>query len=155
MRPATLLLSLAVLTSAAAADQAANVVLGKTIFQQKAQCAACHGWAGDGRGIPEATGLAANLRTTFLNREQIIEVVNCGRPASGMPHFNAFAYTEDACYGMRDADIGKDKPPEPPRPLQPREIEAVVDYLMAKIVGKGPPTPADCRDYYGDAAKCE
>jgi mono/diheme cytochrome c family protein len=155
MRSAISVLLLAALSSTAAADQAANVALGKTIFQQKAQCAACHGWAGDGRGIPEATGQAANLRTTFLTREQIIEVVNCGRPATGMPHFNAFAYTEDACYSMRDAEVGKDKPPDPPRPLQPHEIEAVTDYLMAKIVGKGPPTPADCRDYYGGAAKCE
>jgi mono/diheme cytochrome c family protein len=127
----------------------------KRIFQEKATCSFCHGWAGDGEGDPHSEGAAAILRTSTLNREQLIEVISCGRPGAGMPHFNAFAYSEDPCYGLKDADVGASKPPGPPRSLQPREIEAVVDYLLAKVIGAGPVTKAQCLEYFGEGKRCE
>ena len=39
--------------------------------------------------------------------------------------------------------------PDPPATLQPREIESVVDFLMAKVVGKGPMDRAACIEYFG------
>jgi hypothetical protein len=53
---------------------------------------------------------------------------------------------------MTEADVGDKKPPNPTAGLQKREIEAIVAYLEAKIVGKGPPTVADCEEYFGQGS---
>jgi len=132
-----------------------HVGRGKQIFKAKAHCDSCHGWAGTGDGDPHAAGDAANLRKSTLTREQIIEVIACGRPGSAMPHFDAYAYGDDPCYGMSQAELGKDMPRNPPRPLQRHEIEAIADYLQAKIIGKGKPTKAECTAYYGEAELCD
>ena len=50
---------------------------------------------------------------------------------------------------MTAEDVGDKKPPAPTAPLQKREIEAIVAYLEAKVVGKGPPTVADCEEFFG------
>src|SRR5271154_144982 len=71
---------------AAAADD--DFVYGRRIFQQKAQCPYCHGWAGDGSGEPQSSGGAANLRETKLTRDQLIEVISCGVPGKAMPRFD-------------------------------------------------------------------
>jgi len=40
--------------------------------------------------------------------------------------------------------------------LQPREIDAVVKYLYAKAVGRGPATYEDCVEFWGqDTRQCE
>jgi mono/diheme cytochrome c family protein len=133
----------------------ASVAFGKSIYQDKANCAACHGWAGDGQGDPHAPGHAANLRSTALDRAQLIEVIACGRPGTPMPHFDAYAYSDDPCYGLNEAAVGKNVPPEPPNSLQPKEIEAVADFLQATIVGKGAPTKVECAAYFGSAGRCD
>jgi mono/diheme cytochrome c family protein len=138
----------------AQADQP-SVAFGKTIYQDKANCAACHGWAGDGQGDPHAPGHAASLRATTLDRMQLIETIACGRPGTPMPHFDAYAYSDDPCYGLTEAAIGNNKPPEPLNSLQPKEIEAVVDFLQATIIGKGSATKADCLAYFGSTSRCE
>src|ERR1700761_3579742 len=83
------LLASALVSSAHADD---DFAFGRRIFQDKAQCTYCHGWAGDGSGEPQSSGGAANLRETKLTREQLIEVVSCGRPSRAMPRFDDQAY---------------------------------------------------------------
>ena len=143
------------LTGTAFAQQSeSRIDFGKTIYADKANCASCHGWAGDGQGDPHAHGVAAKLRASQLNRVQLIEVIACGRPGTQMPHFNGYAYADDICYGLKEADVegSGTKPPEPPQNLQPHEIEAVADYLLAKIIGAGAPTKAQCAEYFGGSA---
>jgi hypothetical protein len=53
---------------------------------------------------------------------------------------------------MTEAEVGDKKPPAPTAGLQKREIEAVVAYIEAKIVRKGPPTVADCEEYFGQGS---
>ena len=54
-----------------------------------------------------------------------------------MPHFDKYAYEDKACYGLSARELGKDVPPDPhSTPLTKREIEAVVDYILATLVGK-------------------
>ena len=65
----------------------------------RADCQFCHGINGDGRGDPRSPGRAANLRETRLNREQLIEVIACGRPGTEMPHF-----------GLGGKDLGTNAP---------------------------------------------
>jgi mono/diheme cytochrome c family protein len=136
---------------AAAQDQYA---FGRRIFLQKAECTFCHGWAGDGAGQPQSPGKAANLRQTKLSRDQIVTVVSCGIPTTAMPHFDDQAYTDKRCYGMTEEEIGKNMPSLPPSStLQKREIEAVADYILAKIGGRGAITREECQEVWGDKAR--
>src|SRR5207237_116941 len=104
-----------------------TVGYGQELYHKTARCGSCHRWAGDGEGRPDAA----------------------------MPHFDAYGYSHDKCYGLTEAEIGGAAPPDSPRSLQRREIEAIVNYLQAKVVGRGPPTRAECRDVNGDSPTCE
>ncbi len=116
---------------------AQDTSFGQRLFQDKADCQFCHGIDGDGRGDPRSPGQAANLHKTILNREQLIEVIACGRPGTEMPHFDKFAYEDKSCYGHTAAELGADTPHDPhSTSLTKREIEAVADYIFAKFVGK-------------------
>lgn len=135
IRAFTLIAGLLAMASVAHAQDTA---FGQRVYQDKADCKFCHGPEADGRGDPRSPGAAPNLRKTILNRAQLIEVIACGRPNTEMPHFDKYAYDDDTpCYGMKEKDVGKDKPPDPhSTPLTRREIEAVVDYLTAVFIGK-------------------
>jgi mono/diheme cytochrome c family protein len=125
------------LTAGAACAQEQS--FGDRLFHDKADCQFCHGPDGDGHGDPRSPGKAANLHETILNRDQLVEVIACGRPGTEMPHFNKYAYDDedDRCYGMLKADVGKDIPPDPhSTPLTKHEIDAVADYILANYKGK-------------------
>jgi mono/diheme cytochrome c family protein len=128
-----------------------DFAFGRRLFLDKAQCLYCHGWAGDGAGEPQSNGAAANLRVTTLKRDQLIEVVKCGVPGKAMPHFDEEAYTDKRCYGVSETELGRNTPSLPPSStLNNREIDAVVDYLLAKVVGRGPVvTREECEEAYG------
>ncbi len=127
----------AVFFLSAGVAQAQDVSFGQRLFQEKADCQFCHGPNGDGRGDPRSPGQAANLHTTPLDREHLIEVISCGRPGTEMPHFDKYAYEDTKCYGLTLAEVGKDIPPYPhSNSLTQREIAAVVDYILATFVGK-------------------
>jgi len=131
---------------------------GLRLFTQKGNCQSCHGWAGDGRKMDSQMPNGANLRETMLNRNGLILTVKCGRLNAQMPAFDKYAYTDGRCYGKTKADLSKypTRMPDPPATLQPREIELVVDFLLAKIVGKGPMDHAKCVEFWGsenDACK--
>ncbi|SRR5579871_2188555 len=116
---------------------AQDTSFGQRLFQEKADCQFCHGIDGDGRGDPRSPGRAANLHETHLNREQLVEVIACGRPGTEMPHFDRYAYEDTDCYGLKGKDLGNDAARDPhSTSLTKREIEAVVDYILAKFVGK-------------------
>src|SRR6201999_3407793 len=85
---------------------AQDTSFGQRLYQDKADCQFCHGIDGDGRGDPRSPGQAANLHKTILNREQLIEVIACGRPATEMPHFDKYAYEDKSCYGRAATDLG-------------------------------------------------
>jgi mono/diheme cytochrome c family protein len=114
-----------------------NTSFGQRLFQDKADCQFCHGIDGDGRGDPRSPGRAANLHETQLDRDRLIEVVACGRPGTEMPHFDKYAYEDTDCYGLKGKNLGNDAARDPhSTSLTKREIEAVVDYILAKFVGK-------------------
>ena len=157
------LLSVAALLSASgqaqaqaplSAEEARFIEFGKEIFKSKAVCQFCHKW--DASGDQGYGGNALSLRATKLTPEQMTEVVKCGRPATGMPYHDRFAYTDKRCYGYTREQMGKDMPPAGNDFLSNREVEAVVKYLFAKDVGKGPATYEDCVDFWGkDTRQCE
>jgi mono/diheme cytochrome c family protein len=127
----------AILLPSLDAALAQDTSFGQRLFQDKADCQFCHGTVGDGRGDPRSSGRAANLHETHLNREQMIEVIACGRPGTEMPHFDKYAYEDTDCYGLKGKNLGNDAPRDPhSTSLTKREIEAVADYILAKFVGK-------------------
>jgi mono/diheme cytochrome c family protein len=136
------------------AEEARTIEFGKDIFKTKATCQFCHKW--DASGDQGYGGNALSLRKTQLTPAQVAETIKCGRPGTGMPYHDQFAYTDKRCYGLTRADLGNDMPPEPNAFLNAHEIDAVVKYLFAKAVGRGPSTYEDCVDFWGqDTQQCE
>jgi hypothetical protein len=122
---------------AAALAGAQEVSFGQRLFRDKGDCQFCHGIHGDGHGDPRSPGKASDLHRTRLDRDQLIEVIACGRPGSEMPHFDKYAYEDKACYGLFAAELGTNMPPEPhSTSLTRREIEVLADYILATFVGK-------------------
>src|SRR6185312_9885538 len=145
----------AVLVVAGLAAQSApdpdDVAEGMRLYRTKGDCQSCHGWAADGRKMDTQMPDGANLRTTRLNREQLLMAIKCGRPGKGMPAFDRLAYTDGRCYDMKKADLEAKnlQMPDPPATLQVREMERILDFLQVKVIGKGPMTRATCVEYWG------
>ncbi|MGJ4882195.1 MULTISPECIES: c-type cytochrome [unclassified Bradyrhizobium] len=139
--------SLALAQSAASADP---TEAGKAVFK-RANCVGCHKWHGNGGG--GYGGDALSLRRTQLTRDQIIETVTCGRPGTGMPYFARGSYDTAKCYGMSRQDVGERMPPEGGVFLRPNDIEAVADYVLAHIKGRGEPTYDECTAFFGNTSR--
>ena len=138
-----------------ATAQTDTVAAGGRIYRQKADCQACHGWAGDGRKTNNQMPDGANLRESVLDREQLLFVIKCGLPGRSMPAFDRRAYSDDRCLGRTRADLERMglELPDPAATLQPREMERLADFLMAKVIGLGPMNRAACVDYWGEEVK--
>jgi mono/diheme cytochrome c family protein len=148
---AALISSPAAAQNAPTAEEARLLEFGKEIFKSKAVCQYCHKW--DASGDQGYGGNALSLRATHLTPEQLTEVVKCGRPGTGMPYHDRFAYTDKRCYGHTREEMGKDMPPAGNDFLSQREVDAVVKYLFAKAVGRGPATYEDCVDFWGKGTR--
>jgi hypothetical protein len=144
-------LLLADIPAVAQAPDPADIAAGLRLFQQKANCQACHGWAGDGQKTDSQMPDGANLRESQVDREALVMVIKCGRPGSGMPAFDKFAYSDGRCFGLKQADLTARKlqMPDPPATLQAREVDMVADFMMAKMIGKGAMNRAQCADFWG------
>ena len=135
-----------------------DIVAGARLYRQKGNCQACHGWAGDGRKMDSQMPDGSNLRETKLDRKELIETIKCGRPGRDMPAFDKFAYSDGRCFGMKQADIKARglTIPDPPTTLAQREIEAIADFLFAKIVGKGAMDHYKCIEFWeSDVDACK
>jgi mono/diheme cytochrome c family protein len=114
------------------AQNAARVAAGEEAWN-KAGCPQCHGASGEG-GAGGEFSAGPSLQKTRLDRAALAETISCGLPGTEMPAWLDDAYTERPCYGF----------PKGPAPaglvltpvLSAEEIQALLDYLMAKIVGK-------------------
>jgi hypothetical protein len=106
--------------TAPTAEEARMLEFGKEIFKSKAVCQYCHKW--DASGDQGYGGNAVSLRATHLTPEQLTEVVKCGRPSTGMPYHDRFAYTDKRCYGYTREEMGKDMPPAGNDFLSQREV---------------------------------
>jgi len=160
---AALLAAVALGCAAACAARAqtpdpSDLAEGLRLYLTKGNCQACHGWAGDGRKMDSQMPDGANLRESKLEREGLVLAIKCGRPGRSMPAFDRFAYSDGRCYGMKLDEL-KSRGltlPDPPATLQPREVELLVDFLLARVVGKGPMDRQHCAEYWGsEVAACE
>jgi Cytochrome C oxidase, cbb3-type, subunit III len=148
---AALLFGLPSLMAPAAAQQEdRTITFGREIFKEKGNCQFCHRW--DGNGDQGYGGVAPSLRATGLERDQLIEVVRCGRPNSGMPYHDQFAYNDRRCYDVTRADLGHTTP-EQGKALALREVEAVIDFVLFEFKGKGPADHAECQRFWGTTSR--
>jgi len=140
---------------AANAQTSDDIAAGMNLFLQKANCQGCHGWAGDGRKMDGQMPDGANLREIPTDRARLIQTIKCGRPGTGMPAFDRLAYSDGRCSGLKRSDLQARSldMPDPPATLQPNEVERLADFLLAKVIGKGPMTRAQCAEYWGSAAE--
>ncbi|HXD16542.1 MAG TPA: cytochrome c [Vicinamibacterales bacterium] len=137
--------------AAARQVDASDLAEGRRLFEQKGNCQACHGWSGDGHKTDNQMPDGANLRETKIPRAGLVMTIKCGRLNSQMPAFDKFAYSDGRCYGKTQADLKAypTRMPDPPATLQAREIELIVDFMTARIVGKGPMDHAKCVEFWG------
>src|SRR5256885_4013024 len=91
--------------SSASAQDAGDIADGLRLFRQKGNCQACHGWAGDGRKMDSQMPDGSNLRESEMNRELLVITIKCGRPGTGMPAFDKFAYSDGRCFDLKQADL--------------------------------------------------
>ena len=138
------------LASAAFAQDEARVKAGMNTWKN-AGCAECHGAFADGERQRDEAPAGANLRSTRLDNAAIMEVIRCGRVNTGMPRFDEGAYTQRACYGQPTGAVPDALYPTP-RMLSLDEIELVVTYLRARVIGRRAVTPQECAYYYEDLA---
>jgi mono/diheme cytochrome c family protein len=131
--PAMGLIAGAVLSlgTAALAQDAAAVAAGENAWD-KAGCLQCHGASGQGGDGGEFPA-GPSLQKTRLDRAALAETVSCGLPGTQMPSWLDGAYTMRSCYGFPIGPAPAEVTATPV--LSAGEIEALVDYLMAKIVG--------------------
>ena len=59
----------------------------------------CHSWHGKG-----GHGGGISLRESKLDFNELVAIINCGRPGSGMPYFNKKSYKEESCYDTKIKD---------------------------------------------------
>jgi mono/diheme cytochrome c family protein len=137
-----------------ASNAAENSLESGQAIYKRANCVGCHKWHGDGGG--GYGGAALSLRKTELDKEQIMETVKCGRPGTGMPYFSRDSYPSDGapqCYGLTTKDLETMHVAQAGVFLRPEEIEAVTDYVISSIKGKGDPNLADCVAFFGEESK--
>ena len=119
-------------------------------------CADCHGAFADGEKQRDEMPSGANLRITRLDATSLKDTISCGRPGTGMPSFDEGAWKVRACNGQTPGVPPGDLFPAPAT-LTPDQIDAVVTYLQARVIGKGRSvSKQECLFYYAeDPGWCE
>jgi hypothetical protein len=144
----------AAISTVAAAQGGDRVAAGLATWKS-AGCADCHGKFADGNPDDDDYPPGADLRTTRLDTAALRQTISCGRAGTGMPSFDDGAYVQRACYG-RSPGPRPDNLQPTPRPLTLGEIDDVIAYLQARIIGRGKITREECLAYYdGKADECE
>lgn len=120
---------------------------------KSAGCIICHKW--HGMGGPGYGGTPINFRETILDTKQLIEVIACGRPGTGMPFFRKDAYGKYDCYeGMTSDDLGSDFPGKSSKQLSPRQIKNVALFILEQYKGRPDVVEEDCRIFFGESRTC-
>ncbi len=141
-------LAAALAASAALAQDEAKIKAGLEVWKSSG-CADCHGSFADGDKERDEAPTGANLRTSKLDAAALKQTISCGRPGADMPSFDEGAYKLRACYGKPLGDVPDNLYPAP-RTLSPADIDLVIAYLQARIIGHGRITREECLAYYSD-----
>ena len=135
------------LAMAGSAFAQSQVEDGLHVWKERGGCFNCHGNFGEG-GEGGHFPAGPNLRRTQLDGDTIKEFIACGVPGTQMPYNLSGAYVEHSCYGGELGPVPGDV--SAGAALSTDEIDALVAYLEANVVGKRRVTKADCTAYYED-----
>jgi Cytochrome C oxidase, cbb3-type, subunit III len=147
---ASLLIAALAFCAPSLAQDDAKVRAGLEVWKSTG-CAECHGAFADGEKQRDEAPSGANLRQTRLDDAALTETIRCGREGTGMPKFGEDAYTPRGCYGKPAETVPAGLYPAA-RALGAAEIDAVVVYLRARVVGRRAVTKEECEYYYGKDA---
>jgi mono/diheme cytochrome c family protein len=136
-------------TTATGTPDEAQVKAGLEVWKSSG-CADCHGPFADGDKQRDEMPTGANLRGSRLDGAALKQTISCGRPDTGMPSFDGGAYLLRACYGQ-PLGAAPDNLYPAPRTLTPAQIDSVIAYLQAHVLGRRQITREDCLYYYYDA----
>src|SRR5260370_7880460 len=114
-------------STAAVAQNEDKVKAGLAAWRNSG-CADCHGAFANGEKERDGSANGADLGRARLNTEELKLAIRCGRPGTGMPSF------ED---GARECPGGGGELYPAPTKLTAQEIDNVVAYLQARIIGRG------------------
>jgi mono/diheme cytochrome c family protein len=138
-----------VYATASLAQDETKVKAGLELWKSSG-CADCHGAFADGEKDRDEAPTGANLRTSRLDAVALKQTISCGRPGADMPSFDEGAYTARAC-GGRPLGAAPDNLYPAPKKLSPAEIDTLITYLQARVIGRGRITRDECLFYYYDA----
>jgi mono/diheme cytochrome c family protein len=142
LRTAILTVAAIALTwSTAALAQNEDKVKAGVAAWRNSGCSDCHGAFANGEKERDESPTGADLRRARLNTEELKLAIRCGRPGTGMPSF------ED---GVRGCPGGGGELYPAPAKLSSEQIDDVVAYLQARIIGRGKITKQECLLYYTD-----
>src|SRR5215469_12873991 len=127
--------------STAAFAQSEDKVKAGLAAWRNSGCADCHGAFANGEKERDESPTGADLRRARLNADEIKLAIRCGRPGAGMPSFEE---------GARGCPGGGGELYPAPATLTAGEIDNVVAYLQARIIGKGKISKQECLLYYTD-----
>jgi len=140
-RTAVLTITAIALTCSTAFAQNEDKVKAGLAAWRNSGCADCHGAFANGEKERDESPTGADLRRARLNTEELKLAIRCGRPGTGMPSF------ED---GARGCPSGGGELYPAPAKLSSEQIDDVVAYLQARIIGRGKITKQECLLYYTD-----
>lgn len=131
-------------STAALAQDEAKIKAGLETWKDTG-CADCHGPFANGDKQRDEAPTGADLRRARLSGDELKLTIRCGRPGTGMPAFEEGAR---GCAGTGDYPASRN--------LSPEEIDNVIAYLQARIIGRGRITKQECLYYYdGQEDWCE
>jgi len=114
----------------ALAQDEAQLETGKRVWSDAA-CGNCHGPRGQG-GISIDFPRGPSLRTTGLDKETMLGIIECGIPGTRMPAWLKGAYTEVECYGEPTGALPSGM--TVPAAFTREELTALVEYIYATFV---------------------
>jgi mono/diheme cytochrome c family protein len=144
-----LTVAVAMYAATALAQDETKVKAGLEIWKSSG-CADCHGSFADGDKARDEAPTGANLRTSRLDAAGLKQTISCGRPGADMPSFDEGAYTVRAC-GGKPLGAAPDNLYPASSKLSPAQIDTVIAYLQARVIGRGRITREECLFYYYDA----
>jgi mono/diheme cytochrome c family protein len=127
-------------SSLAAAQNQDKVKAGMELWKGSG-CSDCHGAFANGEKDRDEAPTGANIRTSRLDAAALKRTISCGSVGAEMPAFIEGAASAPACRQ------GAGQYPAP-RTLTADEIDSVVAYLQARIIGRGRISKAECLTYY-------
>ena len=104
------------------------------IVYKKANCMGCHSWHGKGGG---GYGAGVSLREPSYEITELINIIKCGIPGTGMPYFDKKSYKTEKCYGTLKEDYTETEMPKNSITfLNERQIKSLATFVYTELQNK-------------------